>query len=550
MQSPLNFALFPGGGSWYNAPRKPSGGSELKPYLISRFTGAARQSAGGPRETLRLCAVSTLVFGLLCHGARWLNPAFSGDATLVSQAGEETYQISLGRFLQPVWWRVRGTITAPFLIGLFCLLFLALSGFLAARILRIGSRGGVILTCGILTASETLGLSNATYLPWSDVYMLSLLLALSGAYLSLGGAGFRRHLAPLCYAALLGLYQSYLPCAAAIVVVALLAETVRGEEIAGIWRRGALAVLHLFCGLLLYALALGLLLRLLGISASPDYNGVGRVSLLSLPDLLRYTAEAWLLPLRFLFNPADRTLIPWHVSQIPQALNLAALLLSLLCLPAARKRGAGALLTCAFLLLVLPLASNFVMIISQGVVNGLMMYAWYFLFLLPLALAEGRGAGGRADSALRGCACLCLAGTIFVNIVSCNAMYVKRDLEYAATHSAMTRILSRMEETDGYIPGETPVVIAGVLPSSQIAMARPGMAEISRVQGMRYTYGASYETSAYWYFSSILGAKLNLVPHDARTKLIKETKIVGEMPRFPEEGCAAMIGGRLFLRLN
>ena len=129
-------------------------------------------------------------------------------------------------------------------------------------------------------------------------------------------------------------------------------------------------------------------------------------------------------------------------------------------------------------------------------------------------------------------------------------MYVKRDLEYAATHSAMTRILARMEETDGYIPGETPVVIAGVLPSSQIAMARPGMAEISRVQGMRYTYGASYETSAYWYFSSILGAKLNLVPHDARTRLIKETKIVGEMPRFPEEGCAAMIGGRLFLRLN
>ena len=107
-----------------------------------------------------------------------------------------------------------------------------------------------------------------------------------------------------------------------------------------------------------------------------------------------------------------------------------------------------------------------------------------------------------------------------------------------------------MEETEGYIPGETPVVIAGVLPSSQIAMLRPGMAEISQVPGMRYTYGASYDTSAYWYFSTILGAKLNLVPHSERTRLTKETKEIKHMARFPEEGCAAMIGGRLFLRLN
>ena len=243
-------------------------------------------------------------------------------------------------------------------------------------------------------------------------------------------------------------------------------------------------------------------------------------------------------------------MIPWHVSQIPQVLNLAALLLSLFLAISGRRHTAGSLLTAAFLFLVLPLASNFVMVISQGVVNGLMMYAWYFLYLLPVALTENRGRPLRPDSALRAAGGLLCAAYVFVNTVSCNAMYAKRDLEYAATHSAMTRILSRMEETEGYVPGETPVVVVGVLPSSQIAMSRPGMEEISRVQGMRYTYGASYETSAYWYFSTILGAKLNLVSHAERTKLTKETREAGEMPRFPEEGCAAMIGGRLFLRLN
>ncbi|MCR4708025.1 MAG: glucosyltransferase domain-containing protein [Clostridiales bacterium] len=517
---------------------------------MKRMPGSAFSQISGDREALRLSAVSTLVFGLLAHGYRYANAAFSGDAALISQAGEEAYQISLGRFLQPLWWRIRGTVTAPFLIGLFCLIFLVFSGCLTARILRIRNRAGIVFSCGILTVSETLGLANATYLPWSDVYMLSLCLALLGAYLSLRGAGIRRHLAPLCYAALLGLYQSYLPSAAAIIVIALLADLVRGEAAADIWRRGALAVLHLLAGLLLYAALLRLILGVFGISASSDYNGVGRVSLLSARDLLHYLGEAWMTPLRFLFFPRDREMIPWHISQIPQILNLGALILSFFLVFTGRRHSVVSLATSVFLLLILPLAANFVMVISQGVVNGLMMYAWYFLYLLPVVLSENPGRVRRTGNAAGLCAALLAGVYIFVNTISCNTMYVKRDLEYAATHSAMTRILSRMEETEGYVPGETPVVIAGVLPSSQIAMMRPGMEEISAVQGMRYTYGASYETSAYWYLASILGARLNLVPHGERTRLVKQTKEIRAMPRFPQDGCAAMIGDHLFLRLN
>ena len=501
-------------------------------------------------EEIRLSAVAVLFFGFLCHGYRWLNAAFSGDATLVSQAGEEAYQISLGRFLQPLWWNVRGAITAPFLIGLFCLFFLTFSCVLTVHILQLKTRSSVILTCGILTASETLGLSNATYLPWADVYMLSLSLALLGAYLSLYGSRIYRHLAPLCYAVLLGLYQSYLPCAAAIIVIALIAEVVRGKNTLEIWRLGTVAILHLVAGLLLYAVALRIVLYLFGISASADYNGVGRVSLLSLSDLIRYATEAWLTPIRFLFSPRDRLLIPWHVSQIPKLLNLAVLLLSLSLVFVGKQNSTSSFLTITFLLLILPFSANFVMVISQGVVNGLMMYAWYFLYLLPIPLLECQSRHMCRNSVLHSCAGLLTAAYILANIISCNTMYLKRDLEYAATHSAVTRILSHMEENEGYISGETPVVIVGVLPSSQIAMIRPGMEDISAVQGMRYTYGASYETSTYWYLTTILGAQLNLVTHDERVRLTKETKEIQNISRFPEEGCAAMIDGRLFFRLN
>ena len=512
--------------------------------------GYAPGKLSGRRETLCVCAASTLVFGLCAHGYRYGSAAFSGDAALVSQAGEEAYQVSLGRFLQPVWWRVRGTVTAPFLIGLFSLVFLALSGYAIARLLRFQSRYAAVLACGVLTASETLGLSNATYLPWSDVYALSLLLALAGAYLSLRAKGWRRWLSALCYAASLALYQSYLACASCILVIALLSDLTGGAAPGEIWRRGALSVLHLFLGLLLYAALLRLLLSGLGIAASKDYNGVGRVSLLAPGELFGYLKEAFSTPIRFLFFPWDRKMIPWHVSAIPQALNLLPLLLSLFLAASGRRHSAASLATGAFLFFLLPLAMNFVMVVSKGVVNGLMIYAWYFLYLIPISLFENRSRSLSAHGAAGLFAGLAAAAYIFVNTVSCNTMYIKRDLEYAATHSALSRVLTRMEETQGYVSGETPVVIAGVLPSSQIAMARPGMEAISALQGMRYTYGASYETSTYWYLTTILGARVNLVPERERARLVRQTPQLEQMPRFPQEGCAAMIGGRLFLRLN
>ena len=52
---------------------------------------------------LRFCFISTAIIAFICHGYRYFNLSYSGDATLIYQTGEELYQISLGRFLQPLW---------------------------------------------------------------------------------------------------------------------------------------------------------------------------------------------------------------------------------------------------------------------------------------------------------------------------------------------------------------------------------------------------------------------------------------------------------------
>ena len=128
-------------------------------------------------------------------------------------------------------------------------------------------------------------------------------------------------------------------------------------------------------------------------------------------------------------------------------------------------------------------------------------------------------------------------------------MTLKRDAEFSATTAAMSRLLNQAERTEGYVPGETPVVLIGMLPSSAIAVERPGFEDLAQAQGMRYTYGASYETGNYWYLEMALGEPINLVSHEERVRLSAHPD-AESMPAFPSSGCCRMIDGYLYIRIN
>ena len=481
----------------------------------------------------------------MAHGYRYLSMSFSGDAMLLSQAGEEAYQLSLGRFMQPVYWQLRGYITAPLLIGLFATGFLCAAAVLMLRLLGITRKRDIVLSCGVLATCETLAVSNATYLPWTDVYMLALLLAVLGV-----ACFFQvKHgwlLSPVLYCLSLGLYQSYLPCAATLILLVLIVQLLRGGACRGIWARGALACVSLLLGLLLYALVLNVLLRVTGTQASQGYNGVGRVGLVSLDALPGLLADTYLTPLRLLFT--GDTVMTWHITTVPAALNLVIFVpAALLLLRRARSLSTPARLTLAFLLGMLPLGMNFIQFISKGIASGLTIYAYTLSYLLPIALMGD--ARLRFARAMRGICAAALGVLLCHNVIVSNQMALKRDLELSATTSAMARLLDRVEQADGYVPGETPVVLIGMLPSSQIAMERPGFEQLARAQGMRYTYGAAYETSTYWYLQMALGEPIRLVEHSERERL-SQSAAAQALTAFPDEGCCRMIDGYLYLRIN
>lgn len=502
-----------------------------------------------PFRLFKFTVLCTVLFSLAAHGYRFLSLGFSGDSMFISQTEDALYQVSLGRFLQPLYWLIRGPITAPLTCGLFTTAFLAASSFLIVLLFGFKKPLQIILTCGLLTANETMAVSGAAYLPWMDVYALSLLLNTLGVYVF-----FRiRHgvfLSPFLLAASLCLYQSYLPTSSTLVILLLLQQMLAGKATRSVWIDGIRFCAVLVASLLIYALALKSILQISGIQADQNYNGVGRVALPALSQIPQMLISTYQTPLTVLFSLSDTPAMTWHVSAVPAPLNILCFLAALPLLAARlRRRRPGVWMTALFLIAVLPLSVNFIEFISQGTSSGLTIYAYNLLYLLPLLLLPENAAPVHRVHLLGTLSCAALAFVLVLNIHHSNQMALKRDLEYSATTSAVSRILDRAQTTDGYIPGETPVVIIGFLPSSSLAMERPGFESIARTQGMRYTYAAAYETSTYWYLQMALGEPLNLVSHDERSRLTEQALQDG-IPSYPDPGCCRMQDGYLFLRLN
>ena len=496
------------------------------------------------------CGFFTLLFSLLAHGYRYYSLCFSGDAMLLTQQGEAVYQSTLGRYLQPVYWMIRGEMTVPPIIGLFATAFLMLSCMLMANLFRLDRKRDIALLSALLVTHETFAVSNATYLPWTDVYALALLFATAGAYVFLLG-GARALLSIPFFFLSLGLYQSYLPVAAVLIILVLIRRTLDGAKPKDTLLTGLAACGCILAGLILYAVVLKIVMNRLGSIVSDEYNGVGALSHFAYDRIGEYLLQTLLTPIRFLFVPGASDVIPSHTPAISPVLNLLLLALcGVMLFPRAKDLPAASKGMLLLLVLLLVPAMNFVQFIAQGLASGLTIYAYVFFDVAVLLLAASAlNAQSRfCRLAARG-AQLLLCVIIAQNTFLSNRLAFKRDVEWSSTLSAMTRVLDRIEQTEGYVPGETPVVLVGILTSSSISMTHPGFESLESYQGARYTYAASYETSTYWYLKMALGARVNLVDEDER-RIRSTPAVTDSLTIFPDAQCCQMIDGVLYIRLG
>ena len=168
-----------------------------------------------------------------------------------------------------------------------------------------------------------------------------------------------------------------------------------------------------------------------------------------------------------------------------------------------------------------------------------MYYAVWMADLLPLMLLEGEGKMPRIVSAV-------LLGAVLLSYVqTSNALYVRRQSEQNAAFSAMTRVLDRLEATDGYVPGETEVLLIGVPEPPR----KDAFSFTYRLIGSRDTSPISGESYYGSFFDYLLPSDIHLCG-EARREALTSQIDVNALPVFPADGALLWLDGTLILRLK
>ena len=479
------------------------------------------------RRTVRRVFLLTAIFFFGAHLYRFCTLGFSHDSLLLDQSQDTASQLALGRFMQPLYWQIRGDIVVPFLIGLLAYAFLALSIVLMVSLLRIRSTLSIALACMVLSVNATVSIGNATYISWADVYMLALLLSTLSVYLFCRFRfGFLA--SPFLLCASLGLYQSYLQTAILLYLMVLVHKVLDKTSVRSVFCAGVAMVAQLLAGLLLYAFIFPWVLAHTGVGMATTYNGLSRVGDYTGISILSLVKEAYLYPFQEMLAP--QTHLP-SLARLLYILLFAVTAIMLALLVRSHALSASSLGMIVLLLAFMPLGANITYVISKSMVHVLMCYSFFLFFLFPISLAERLQAGPFTSArTMRAILTVAFSTLYLCNVVFANQLYLRRDLEMQSTLSLMSRIIDRIEQTDGYVPGETPVAFIGSLNST-------------------YTASISYEAGYSWYLSQILGSPIPMISQQelAQTPIWQDTLAV---PIFPEDGCCQMIDGTLVIRLG
>lgn len=497
-------------------------------------------------ETKRLfctVAVFTLVFSLIAHGFLFTNEFFSHDSTFVLNYGDsQSFYTSVGRMLIPYYEALKGSVPLPWLICLLFLIYITLANLFLVHLLELRSKAGIAVVCGLTCSNTALTLTGATYIYCFDEYALALLLAVLGAWFLCRREGGWL-LGTVCVTASLAFYQPYFTLAAGLCFFAVIRQLLKNESaLKALWNGIRLLAL-LAAGFLLYYLWWNLQCRMLGIDMARASESLLSAGLSALPSLLYH---AYVSYLTFLRQPPA---LFGHLLMTVHILLLFLLAVKVFSCLADRTLRRGSKLLLMLLLLLTPLVCNSAYLLLVGNNHELTTYAQGLIYLLPLCFLDTPAVPRKHfhwNNRRYRIAVVALLGIVLWNNVTfSNQAYIKKDMEKSATLTLMSRVLDRIESTEGYVPGETEIAVVGRLDwNSFLNHGRYGYEVIQKNIGMGIDYSISYS------FERYISQYLNYPALFTDPAPFEELEEVQNMPALPDTGAIRMIDGVVVVKLS
>ena len=487
-----------------------------------------------------LVLLTTVVCSFAAHGFLFTNELFSHDSIsyFTYATGSFSFYTSIGRFVIPVYELIKGDVAAPWLIGILFILWMTLTSLVVTQLLKIRSTIGMILTSGLLCTNITLTLTGATYIYCMDEYAFALFSAVTAAWFFTRG---RWWILPGIAALVLSLavYQAYFTVAACFCFLVILQRLVRGDRCKTVFLAGIQYLILLAVSFLTYYGVWTLICQSTGIAKRRVEE-----SLLAgggLEQIVSLVKDANSEYLRFLFDSSG---VLGHLMVLVHALLLVWLVWKLISALLSKTLFWGNKVLLLVLICLIPTAFNSASILLAGSATQLMTFAWELPYLLLVLCLDPVEKNSRT-AILRIASVVLLCCVLWQHTVYANQVYMKKELDHSATVALASRIIDRIELTEGYIPGETPVAFVGRLDrNTYLNHGRDEFAELDHTVGLWSDYSATYNLGRY------LTDYLNYpLVWDTETDFSQHEE-VQTMPTFPSADGIRMVDGTVIVKLS
>lgn len=498
------------------------------------------------KKQLLFTIVATFIIGFTVHGFCYFNGLLSHDSLLVNAAEDYMHQFEIGRFMQPVYLSIRGNIVIPSVIGLLQLLFTGIMTYMIIDLLEIRKIINQIIVIGILVTNYTVSLTNATYICWSDTFALANLLSVLSVYLYYKDANKHRYIICILLMVMsLGLYQSGFQVGVALCMIIAIRRLLINDNHKEVVNEGIKAICYLIVSLLLYFAINKIVLMVLGTSSSDLYNSVGNASkILSLKEWIKGFRES--LWMEFLWFTGRATIN----RKLFFVVNVELFVIAFVYIVKIIKNNKLSKLNTVllFVLFILaPIGFNIIGILSFGVVHDLMVYSFFLAYIIIIMLIEMVNILGLYKN--KTLVYILMGSLLFSNVVYANTVYMKKYMESDATLALTNRIIYQVENTDGYIPGETEVIFVGNLRDNELLNnVRPYYDRLIAT-GLDESYGLTYYLVIENYIVDYLGYPIN-IPNQEHAERFVEKEEVKNMPIYPNKGSIEMIDGTVVVKLG
>lgn len=508
---------------------------------------------GKYKEQFKFSMIATFVMVFCVHGYRILNLLNSHDSMNIVQ-DDVYWQRSLGRFMQTAVMVLRGSICAPWVIGLCAAVFMGLSVFIMSIILRIRERIILFMLAGVMVGNVIITSSYAAYLSWVDVYAIALFLSLLGVLCCAQKSIFINACGCVCMALSMGFYQAYICVAVGMMMI--LSLVVLQEEAK--WKEAFKKIVRFVLCLIIsggvYYLLYQLVCKMHHVTLSNSYNGLVSVSDFSTVSIGQLIIGAYREFFAFLRYPNTFASIILLNVKVMDALEVLlfgtnilvgiTIVLGVIRYNLLKRVKWWNWVLQALIILLFPLGVNFVYVISKGMEHTLMIYAFILFYVLAIVVVKQNATilPKKNELNIYGCmVAIPILLTVWNSFIFSNQIYYKLQLQQEAVQSTMTRILYEIEHMDGYEYGVTPVAFVGYLNASENVLYPSYFNEIE-VLGVGKS-PIRYDGNDLSYMKFYLNNKINIIN-------IVVTEEIIQMPCYPSRGSITEIDGVIVVKLS